>query len=76
MCLAVPGKVVLIKDDRAIIDYAGETREAGTAFLPDIKEGEYVIVSAKMVMQRVPEEEAKKALALWDELDREDACDC
>lgn len=76
MCLAVPGKVVLVKDDRAIIDYDGETREAGTAFIPDIQEGEYVLVSAKMIMQRVPEVEAKKALALWDETGKGDSCGC
>lgn len=66
MCLSLPGKVMLIKDDVAIIDYDGEIREAGISFVPDIAAGEYVIVSAKMIMQRVPEDDAKKTLALWD----------
>ena len=70
MCLAIPGKVLKIDGNKAIIDYNGEFREAGTATLPDIKEGEYVIVSAKMVMQRVPEDEAKEVLALWDQTDQ------
>lgn len=70
MCLALPGKVVLVKNGVAVIDYNGEVREASISFIPDIKEGEYVIVSARMIMQRVPEDDAKKTLALWDETDK------
>ena len=69
MCLAIPGKIISIDDDQAVIDYNGETRTAGTALLPNVAVGEYVIVSAKMIMQKVPEDEAKKTLELWDETD-------
>jgi hydrogenase assembly chaperone HypC/HupF len=83
MCLSVPGKVTSIKDGVATIDYGSEKREAGTALLSDITVGEYVIVSAKMILQRVPAEEAEAILAMWDETDRDqnpphkrDSCDC
>ena len=69
MCLAVPGKVLEVRDGIAYLDYQGELREAGTALLPDIRPGEYVIVSARMVMQRVPKKEAEQVLALWDKAD-------
>jgi len=69
MCLSIPGRIIAINGDRAVIDYQGERREASTALLPDVKIGDFVVVSARMIMQRVPEEEAKKILALWDETD-------
>lgn len=69
MCLSVPGKIISINNNIATIDYNGETREAGTALLPKVKTGDYVIVSAKMIMQVIPEQEAKKILAVWDETD-------
>lgn len=73
MCLSLPGKIIAIHGDKATVDYNGEQRVAGTSFLPDVKVGEYVIVSAKMVLQRVSEEDARKTLALWDETDKVDS---
>ena len=70
MCLSVPGKIVSIQKDIATIDYNGEKRTAGTALLPTVKIGDYVIVSAKMIMQTIPEREAKKILSVWDEADK------
>lgn len=65
MCLAIPGKVVAVDEQgrRATVDYEAEQREAGTHLVPDITVGEYVLVQARMIVQRVPEEEAKEALA-------------
>ncbi len=62
MCLAIPGKVLAINGDTAIIDYEAEQREAGTALVPDVKVGDYVLVQAKMIVQVIPEAEAKAAL--------------
>ena len=64
MCLAIPGKVIKIdaKKKTATVDYEAEQREAGTALLPDLKVGEYVLVQAKMVVQIVPARQAKAAL--------------
>ena len=62
MCLAIPGKVMTIDGDTAIVDYEAEKREAGTALVPDLKVGDYVLVQAKMIVQVIPEKEAKDAL--------------
>ncbi|RKX63162.1 MAG: HypC/HybG/HupF family hydrogenase formation chaperone [Tenericutes bacterium] len=64
MCLAIPGKVIAVDKEakRAMIDYEAEQREVGTALLPDVKIGDYVLVQAKMVVQQIPEKEARKAL--------------
>ncbi len=69
MCLSIPGKIVSIEDNVATIDYDGEIRTAGNDLLPAVKVGDWVIVSAKMIMQIIPEDEAKKTLELWDRTD-------
>ncbi len=69
MCLSIPGKVISIDGDKAIIDYSGEKREASLALKKDISVGDFVIVSAKMVMEKVPEDEALKTLEMWDKTD-------
>ena len=68
MCLAIPGKIKEIKNKTAVIDYSGETREAGL-LSDEFKVGDYVLVSGGFVMQKVSEDEALKIIAEWDKSD-------
>ncbi|MGD9276121.1 MAG: HypC/HybG/HupF family hydrogenase formation chaperone [Candidatus Pacearchaeota archaeon] len=62
MCLAIPGRVIEIKEDGScVVDYVFEKREA-KIFISDIKLGDYVIVSNKIVVMKIPEEQAKEYL--------------
>ncbi len=63
MCLAIPGKIEKVENNTAIIDYGIEKREADTS-LVEIKEGDYVIVNAGFIIEKIPEKEAKQALEL------------
>jgi hydrogenase expression/formation protein HypC len=63
MCLAIPGKIVEIKKDIAVVDYGSEKREAKIV-TGDYKIGDYVIVSAKVVSEGVDEEQVKGWLEL------------
>jgi len=64
MCLAIPGKVIKVdtKTGIATVDYEAEQRQAGTVLLPKTKVGDYVLVQAKMVVQKVPAKEARAFL--------------
>lgn len=63
MCLAIPGKITEIKKDLATIDYGSEKREAKIVF-GDYKVGDYVIVQAKIIIEKVPKEQVKGWLEL------------
>jgi len=69
MCIAFPGKIVSIDDNRAIIDIEGTRREA---FLDLIDEevtiGDFVICHAGFAIHKVDEELAQEKLALLREL--------
>jgi hydrogenase expression/formation protein HypC len=56
MCVALPGKVIEIKDRDAIVDFNGNqvTARAG---LVDVKVGDYVIVHAGCVIQKVTQQD-------------------
>lgn len=69
MCMSIPGKVVKIENNISTIDYEGEIREAANNLVPDVKIGYWVVVSARIIMQIIPEDEAKKTLKLWDKTD-------
>ncbi|MFH0836032.1 MAG: HypC/HybG/HupF family hydrogenase formation chaperone [Candidatus Micrarchaeota archaeon] len=67
MCLAFPGKVERISEGFAIVDYGSEKREA-KILGPVPKKGDWVLVSAGIVSEIVPENEARKMVEAWSEL--------
>ncbi len=68
MCLAIPGKVIGIKENKALIDYGGVTRETDTSLIENIEIGDYVIVHVGFAIQKLSKEDALEAIKLWEEL--------
>lgn len=72
MCLAIPGKIVEIYVENDLkmgkIDYAGTVNAACLEYVPEVKEGEYVVVHAGFALSIIDELEAKKTLQLWNEM--------
>ena len=68
MCLAVPGLVKGINGDYADVDFGGVRKKVCVTLLPELQVGEYVIVHTGYAIERMKPEEAKKTLALWEEL--------
>lgn len=62
MCLAVPSRIVEIKDSVATVDVDGVSREASIMLLDDIKVGDYVIVHAGFAISQIDEETAELTL--------------
>ncbi len=68
MCLAVPGLVLSIEDDFAEVDLGGVKRKVCVTLLPDLSVDEYVIVHTGYAIEKLKPEEAKKTLALFEEM--------
>ena len=68
MCLAVPAKVVEIKDQLAAVELNGVRRAASLMLLPEAKLGDSVLVHAGFAMQIVEAEEAERIEALRAEM--------
>ena len=66
MCLAIPAKVVELRDgDQAIIDLGGVRKEVSLALVEGVVPGDYVIVHVGYALQKLDAEEAAKTLALF-----------
>ncbi|MBS3133873.1 HypC/HybG/HupF family hydrogenase formation chaperone [Candidatus Woesearchaeota archaeon] len=65
MCMAVPGKIIRINKDMAIVDYGKEKREAKLVE-KKFNVGDYVIVQNKIVIEKVPEQEVREWLSLFE----------
>lgn len=68
MCLAIPAKVVSIKEDKARVDFGeGVLREVNVT-LVKAKVGDYVLVHAGYAIQVLDEKEAQETIRLWNEI--------
>ena len=72
MCLAVPGKVVEIREEDGTrmgqVDFGGVLKDVCLEYLPDLQVGEYTIVHVGFALQRLDEESAMQSLAIFRKL--------
>jgi hydrogenase expression/formation protein HypC len=67
MCLAIPAKVLDIKDNVATVDFGGVSRPVRVD-LVEAKIGDYVIVHTGYAISVLDEAEAQESLKLWKQL--------
>jgi hydrogenase expression/formation protein HypC len=69
MCLAIPARVVEIRDDDiALVDLNGVRKDISLAMIEDVAVGDYVIVHVGFAINKLNPEEAAKTLALFAEM--------
>ena len=68
MCVAAPGKVIEINGDNVVLDYDGNKINANKGIV-DVKIGDYALVHAGLIIQVLPEDEAKFMLDLFSEIE-------
>jgi len=72
MCLAVPGKVIEIREERgtrmATIDFDGITKDICLAYLPDMQIGDYAIVHVGFAISKVDEASPLETLQMFRDL--------
>jgi hydrogenase expression/formation protein HypC len=73
MCLGIPGRVTSIFAEEGVrmgkVDFGGVSRTICLAYLPEAREGDYVIVHAGFAISQVDETEAQRTLSLLQELE-------
>jgi len=75
MCLAIPGKIVKIDGNSAIVDFDGLTQKVIIALIQNPEVGKYVIVHAGYAIEMMGETDALEAIDEWKELAEEQGLD-
>lgn len=74
MCLAVPGRVVSLRESldplarSGMVDFSGIAREISLAYVPEAKIDDYVIVHAGFALSVLNEDEALASLEAFEAL--------
>ena len=68
MCLAIPGKILEIDENTALVDFDGIKQNVIIALIQSPEIGKYVIVHAGYAIEQINEEEAMEAINQWKEI--------
>ncbi len=68
MCLAIPGKIVSIDGNTALVDFDGIQQEVIIALVLNPEVGKYVIIHAGYAIEQMEEKDAMEAIEQWKEI--------
>ena len=69
MCLGVPGKVIELQDDLAVVDFWGVRKTVRLDIVDQpVAVGDYILNHVGFAIRRIPESEVAETLALYEEL--------
>lgn len=70
MCLAIPGRIVEIYEEKGLrmgrLDFGGTIRKACLQYLPEAGLGDYALVHVGVALSKVDEEDAARTYALLE----------
>jgi len=69
MCLAIPGRIVEIDGDEAVLDYGGATRRASLLLVPGAEVGDAALVHAGFAIQILGDEDAGELMDILAEVE-------
>lgn len=75
MCLAIPGKILNIDGNSALIDFDGIKQKVIIALIQDPEVGKFVIVHAGYAIEMMDEKDALESIEQWKELAEEQDLD-
>lgn len=68
MCLGIPGKITQLNGNRAMVEMFGVQREISVMLVPQIKQGDYVMIHAGSAISKMSDDEAEKTIEIYQEL--------
>lgn len=78
MCLAIPGKIISITENKegymrlGRVEFAGIFKEINLELVPEAKENDYVLVHVGVALSMVDEEEAKRSFEFLQQMNELD----
>ncbi|MCF0131926.1 MAG: HypC/HybG/HupF family hydrogenase formation chaperone [Pseudobutyrivibrio sp.] len=67
MCVAIPGQVIEIKEDTAVVDFSGNKVNAYIGLVP-VQVGDYALVHAGCIIQTLKKQEADEIIELMGDI--------
>jgi hydrogenase expression/formation protein HypC len=69
MCLAVPAKLVALKETQGVADLHGNRVDISTLLVPEAKVGDWLLVHAGFAIQRLDPQTAQETFAVLKDVE-------
>ncbi len=60
MCLALPGKIIKIKDNKAVVDFGEHQHSAKLDLVKNLKIGDYVYTHGGFILDKIDKKEVEE----------------
>jgi len=70
MCLAMPSKIIKIEGDWATVQSEKHIHKANLSLVKGVKVGDYIIVHADLVLNKINKQEAEKILKMIKKINK------
>jgi len=67
VCLAIPGKVEKIEGEKGLVDIGGVSKEISFTFIPEVKEGDWILIHTGFGLNIISEKDALETINLLKE---------
>lgn len=64
MCLAIPNKVIKIKENQATVQSGHHQHQVNLDLVKNVRIGDYLLIHEKLAINKMPKTEAKKILKM------------
>lgn len=68
MCVAIPGKVIEILEDDAIVAFGNITKRVNIMLIEDLKIDDYLIIHGGCAINKLSKEEGEETIRIFKEL--------
>ena len=65
MCVAVPGKVIEVYEDEALVEFIESKKKVNIALINDVKVGDYLLIHVGIAIEKIDKDEGKKTVEIF-----------
>lgn len=68
MCIAVPAKVIKLRDMTAIVDFGGIKQEVNISLIAEPQNGDYLLIHCGCAIEKINQKAAEQTIKILQEL--------
>lgn len=65
MCVAVPGKVIEVYEDEALVEFIENKKKVNITLINDVKVGDYLLIHVGVAIEKIDKDEGKKTVEIF-----------
>lgn len=65
MCVAIPGRVIELYKDEALVEFIGSKKIVNTSLIKNINIGDYLLIHVGIAIEKIDKDEGEKTIDIF-----------